>query len=115
MLTMSRKMWRGWAAGEARGSGVAAHPAAKQPIEAAGDSEQRHVEVDLQTDRGRECVHVKEADGVGDRVLNEHALGVAGDEALEGGIVLVGEEDGRLVVPKVLDEQLAQGATRELH
>lgn len=47
------------------GVSVAAHATRDEPIEAAGDDQQSHVEVDLEPDRGRERVHVEEADGRG--------------------------------------------------
>ena len=53
---------------------------------------------------------MEEAHGVGERVLDEHALGVAGDEASCGGCCVVGEQDGGLIVAEIGDEELAVGA-----
>ena len=89
---------------------VSAHAAGDEAIEAAGEDEESHVEVDLEADGGGEGVDVEEADGVGEGVLDEHALGVAGDELLGRGGFVVGEKDGWQVVPEVLDEELAEGA-----
>ena len=66
------------------GVSVAPHPSCHEAIEAAGDDEEGHVKVDLEPDGGAEGVHVKEPYGVRERVLDEHALGVAGDDLLGG-------------------------------
>ena len=94
------------------GVGVAAHASGEEAVEAAGDDQEGHVEVDLEADGGGERVHVEEAHGVGERVLDEHALGVAGDELRGRGASVVGQQDRRLVVAEVLDEELAEGAVR---
>src|SRR5437899_9482598 len=64
----------------------------------------------LKPDRRREGVDVEEAHRIGERVLDQHALGVAGDDILGGGSGVVGEQDGGLVVAEILDEELAEGA-----
>ena len=89
---------------------VAAHAAGHQAIEAAGDDQQRHVEVDLEADRRGERVDVEEAHRVGERVLDQHALGIAGDDRLGGGLGVIGEQDGGLVVAEIGDEELAEVA-----
>jgi hypothetical protein len=38
---------------------------------------------------------VKEVHGVGERILNQHALGIPGDQLRNCGAVIVGEENGR--------------------
>ncbi len=53
---------------------------------------------------------MEEAYRVGQRVLDEHALGIAGDDGLGGGLGVVGEQDGGLVVAEIGDEELAEGA-----
>ena len=53
---------------------------------------------------------MKEAHGVRQRVLDEHALSIAGDELTRGGIGIICQQDGRLVVAELLDEKLAKGA-----
>jgi hypothetical protein len=53
---------------------------------------------------------VEEAHGIGERILDEHALGVTGDEVLGGGGCVVGEQDGGFVVAEIGDEELAVGA-----
>src|SRR5882724_7043123 len=50
---------------------------------------------------------MKEAHRVSKRVLDEHALGITGDEAARGGSRVIGEQDGGLVMPEVADEELA--------
>ena len=52
---------------------------------------------------------MEEAHGVGEGILDEHAPGIAGDELLGGGGGVIGEQDGRLVMAEILDEELAVG------
>lgn len=53
---------------------------------------------------------MEEAHRIGERVLDQHALGVSRDDILGGGLGVVGEQDGGFVVAEVLDEELAEGA-----
>ena len=53
---------------------------------------------------------MEEVHRIGERVLDQHALGVSGDDILGGGFGIVGEQDGGFVVAEVLDEELAEGA-----
>jgi len=53
---------------------------------------------------------MEEAHRVGERILDEHALGVAGDEILGGRACVIGEQDGGLIVTEVGDEELAVDA-----
>jgi hypothetical protein len=39
---------------------------------------------------------MEEAHRIGERILDEHALGVAGDEILGGRACVIGEQDGGL-------------------
>src|SRR5260370_3912392 len=89
---------------------VSAHAVGHQAVEAGGDDEEGHVEVDLEADRGGERVDMEEAHGIGQSVLDEHASGVAGDDLAGGGASIGGEQDGGLVVSEVRDEELAEGA-----
>jgi hypothetical protein len=41
---------------------------------------------------------MEEADGVGEGVLDEHALGIASDQLGRPGVAVVGEEESGLVV-----------------
>jgi hypothetical protein len=50
-----------------------------------GDNEECHIKVDFEADGGGECVDLEEAHDIGERILDEHALGVTGDEVLGGG------------------------------
>ncbi|MBO0835819.1 MAG: hypothetical protein J2P28_09900, partial [Actinobacteria bacterium] len=61
---------------------VSAHAAGHDAVEAGGEDEQGHVEVGLEGDRGGERVNVEEAHRVAQRVLDEHAPGIAGDQLL---------------------------------
>ena len=74
---------------------VAAHAAGR------GEDEEGHVEVDFEPDRGGERVDVEEAHGVGECVLDEPALGVAGNEIPSGGFRIVGDQDRGLVVAEI--------------
>jgi hypothetical protein len=47
---------------------------------------------------------VEEADGVGQRVFDEHPLRVSRDQLVERPVSLVGEQDSRFVVTQVVDE-----------
>jgi len=91
------------------GLGIPPHPPGQQPIQTGRDDQKSHVEVHLQTDRGRQRVQMKEPDGVRQRVLDQHPLGVAGDQALDRSARLIGQQDGRLIVPQVLNIKLAEG------
>ncbi len=48
-----------------------------EPVEGTGHESDLQVEVDFKADHGREGVHMKELDGLGDSVLDEHSLGSA--------------------------------------
>jgi len=50
---------------------------------------------------------VEEANGIGDRVLHKHALGVTCDEFYVG-LGIVGQKDSRFVMPQVLDVELPE-------
>ena len=78
----------------------------------AGNDEQRHVEVDLHRDGRRQGVDVKEAHRIADSVLDEHALGISGDERL-GRTRVVGQQHGGLVITEVEDVELARAAAGE--
>ena len=83
---------------------VAAHAAGGQAVEGRGEDEEGHVEIDFEPDRGGERVDVEETHGFGECVLDEHALGVAGNEIPSGGFRIVGDQDRGLVVAEILDE-----------
>ena len=61
--------------------GIAAHRLGEDAIEPTGDDEKDHVEINLESDGGRQRVHVKEAHCIGERVFDEHALSVSGNQA----------------------------------
>ena len=48
---------------------IAAHCLGENSIDPTGEHEKDHVEVDLESYGGRERIHVKEAHGIGERVL----------------------------------------------
>jgi len=82
----------------------------KLPIDTTGDYGQQHVKIDIQGDRGGEGVEVEEIHGIRQTVFDEHASGVTRDEGLERGGHVVGEEDGRLIVAEIPDQELADRA-----
>jgi len=58
---------------------------------------------------------VKEADRIGQCVLDQHALRITGNELGVGGLPLVGQQDSRLLVTQIENEQLAQLGAGEHH
>ena len=60
--------------------GITAHGFSENAIESAGDDKQDHVEIDLESDGRRQRIDVEEAHGIGERVFNEHALRISGDQ-----------------------------------
>ena len=73
------------------GVGVAPRFSSESPVDAAGNDQQRHVEVDLHADGRRQRIDVEEPHGIGERVLDHHALSVACDELLRRHSLLVGQ------------------------
>src|SRR5580693_5945792 len=73
--------------------GIAAHGFGEDAIEPTGDYEENHVEIDLESDSGRQRIHVKEAHGIGQCVFNEHALSISGDQFFGRYAVLVGKQN----------------------
>jgi hypothetical protein len=43
-------------------------------------------------------------------ILDQHALGIAGDQLGRGDTLIIGEQDSGFVVPEFGDEELAEGA-----
>ena len=93
--------------------GVTTHSSCQQAIKAAGNHQQGHVKVYLQPDSRRESIHVKEPYCVRKRVLNEHALSITSNELLGRGVTPVGQEDGCILVAKILDKELTQVPSRQ--
>ena len=44
---------------------------------------------------------MEETDRVGERIFDQHALRVAGQQRLGGSVPLIGEQDGRFLVPEI--------------
>jgi hypothetical protein len=61
------------------------------------------VGIDLEPDHGRARVEVEELDRLEHVVLDEQALGVAGDQAGRAGPLVIRHQDGRLFVAHVED------------
>lgn len=53
---------------------------------------------------------MEEADGIGESVLDQHALGIASEQLSGRGMLVIGEQNGRLVMAEVFDEELAEVA-----
>jgi hypothetical protein len=53
---------------------------------------------------------VEAADGFGEALFDVHPAGVALDERFGGSVVVVGDQDGGLVVAQAADDQLPDGA-----
>jgi hypothetical protein len=51
---------------------------------------------------------VEEAHRIRERVLDQHALCIAGNQLGRGAAPVIGEQDGGLIVTEVLDEQLTE-------
>ena len=47
------------------GIGIAAHAFGEYPLEAAGDLQKEHIEIDFESDAGRQSVNVKKPDSIG--------------------------------------------------
>ena len=82
----------------------------QQAIQAAGHERQLQIAVDLHGNRRRESIHVEEIDPVLDVILDEHPLSVPTDEVGSGSAELVGQEQGRFLVPQLGDSQLTERA-----
>ena len=50
-----------------------------------------------------------------DRALDEHALGVTGDELGGGGLAVIGDEDRRFLVAQVHHEELTERSAGQCH
>ena len=81
-----------------------------EPIKRAGHQRNLQVEVHLQSDHGGKGVEVEELDRLGDTVLDEHAVSVAGEQRRTTGAQMVGQKNGRFLVAQLGDRDLAQGA-----
>jgi hypothetical protein len=56
---------------------------------------------------------VEKAHGIAQAILNEHAVGVARDQARNRSLVLVGQRDRGWLMPQVLHEDLAEPMPRQ--
>jgi hypothetical protein len=61
---------------------VATHAARYQAIQGGSQDQQRRVEIYFESDRGRQRVDVKKAHGVGQGILDQHVLGIVGNQLL---------------------------------
>ncbi len=91
------------------GAFVAWQLAGEQPVEVAGDDGEGGVQVDVERDAGGQRVEAEAGDAGIQLVLDEHPLGVPGEQVFgRGGILqVVGDEQGGLVAADVADGDLA--------
>src|SRR5208282_1568820 len=82
----------------------------QQAIQTAGHERQLQIAVDLHGNRRRESIHVEEIDPVLDVILDEHPLSIPTDEMGSGSAELIGQEQGRFLVPQFGDGQLTERA-----
>ena len=74
------------------GSGVfASDSLGHEPVEGTGHKGYLQIEVNLEANHGREGVDMEELNGFGNSVLDEHSLGVAGDQGRAANLEIVGE------------------------
>ena len=84
--------------------------ACEHAIEGCSHDGELEVDIDLEGDGGRECIHVEHVDGLCDGVLDDHAPGIAVDQPGRRFRLQVGDQQGRLLVAEVGDCDLAHGA-----
>ena len=89
---------------------LAADALGHQAIQGTGHQGELQVEVDLQADHRGERIEVKELDGLGDVVFDQHPLGIARDQGGRTGLVVVGQEHGGLLMAQIDHRQLPQRA-----
>jgi hypothetical protein len=75
-----------------------------------GQDGEHDVEVDVEVDGVGQGVGAEGADDLGQVLFDGHAAGVVADQGLVAGLVVVGDDDGGLVVAQAGDDQLADGA-----
>ena len=78
-----------------------------ESIERTGNESDLQVEIDFESDHGREGVDVKELDGFGDAVFNEHALGIAGDQGGATDFEVIGEDNSGFFMAEIGHGDLA--------
>jgi len=79
-------------------------------IEGSGHQSDLQIEVDLQPDHRGKSIEVKELDGIGDPVLNEHPLRIPRYEGRAFDVDIIGEQDGRFFVTEIGDGYLPKFA-----
>ena len=87
---------------------IPAHPPSQEPVKPAGDHQQGHIKINLEANGGTERVQMEKAHRVAQAVLNEHAVGITGEQGLHRSVVLIGQENRRLVMPEVQGKDLSE-------
>ena len=83
-------------------------PVRHQAIQRAGHHRDLQVEIDLQAHHRRQGIEVEELDRLGDPVLDQHPLRVAGHQRRALALEVIRQQDRRLLVAQVDDRDLAQ-------
>ena len=92
------------------GSFIAVEHLGKHAVDSTPEDGQENIEVDVEGHGGGERIEVEEVDGVAQTVLHQHAPGIASNDRFELGVLVVGEQDGRVLVAKVANQHLSQAS-----
>ena len=86
---------------------VAGEVLAEVVVGGGGPDGEGGVEVDVERDGGAERVEVEAADRFGEALLDRHPFGVPADDLLRRRGPVVGEDQGRVLVPEAAHGDLA--------
>ncbi len=86
-----------------------ANPVGEQAVQGGGHDGELEIDVDLERHGGGQGIHVEEVDRLGDGILDQHAAGIAVDQPGRRFVLLVGDQQGGLVVAEIGDGDLADG------
>jgi len=86
------------------------NPRRQQPVQTTGHQRDLQVEVHLQAHHRGQGIKVEELDCLGDAVLDQHALGIAGHQRHATGAGIVGQQESRFLMAQVDDADLPQRA-----
>src|SRR5260370_26103282 len=84
---------------------VAAHAPGHQPVEGAGEDEERHVEIDFEADRRGERIDVEDPTPWADRIFVQQRLGLPVVKVPGLGFVAVVQREGGPLWTGLLTEQ----------
>src|SRR6266540_3554033 len=92
------------------GGVVAGQSGAEGGQQGLGQHGEHDVEVDVEVDGAGQGVGAEGADDLGQALFDGHAAGVLGDQGLEAGVAVVGDDDRGRLVAQPGDDELADGA-----